>query len=203
LWTTGIKECSLVSGISRRDSNHKNPDNEKVLATVEVKTRVSQERIAEAERIAAAYKHKLIICIMGQDNIEEVMDKEHATQVLIQMATCQVNWGAYIVGQPGTSNTNGRILYTVLVYATDEIIDDFMSSTINMFDSVLNPFYNSTSIDDLEQKLLATLSSDDVKLIRSRWPFFTLAWSYNVPNMYYGLPACSVIKTAVQALYNS
>jgi hypothetical protein len=131
------------------------------------------------------------------------MDKEHATQGLIQMATCQVNWGAYVVGKPCTSNTNGRILYTVLVYATDKIIDDFMSSTINMFDSVLNPFYNSTSVDDLEQKLPATLSSDDVKLIRSRWPFFTLAWSYVVPNMYYGFPACSAIKTAVEALYNS
>jgi hypothetical protein len=35
------------------------------------------------------------------------------------------------------------------------------------------------------------------------WPFFTLAWSYVVPNMYYGFPASSLIKTAVQALYNS
>jgi hypothetical protein len=30
--------CSLVGGISRCESNHKNPDVEKVLATVEVKT---------------------------------------------------------------------------------------------------------------------------------------------------------------------
>jgi hypothetical protein len=35
------------------------------------------------------------------------MDKEHANHVLIQMATCNVHWAAYVVGQLGTTNTNG------------------------------------------------------------------------------------------------
>jgi hypothetical protein len=65
----------------------KNPDGNKVIATVEVKTRVSLERITEAERIAAWWNHKLIICIAGTDDIEVVMDNEHTTRVMIQMAT--------------------------------------------------------------------------------------------------------------------
>jgi hypothetical protein len=82
-----------------------------------VKTRVSQEHVAEGEKIAAHWNHKLIVCISGTDDVEAVMDKEHATQVLIQMATCNMCWAAYIVGQLGTTNTNGRIIYTLLVPA--------------------------------------------------------------------------------------
>jgi len=87
----------------------RSPEGQKVLATIEVKTRVSPEGVAEAERIAACWSHKMIVCILGTDNIEDITDKEHATQVMIQMATCNLNWAIYIVGQPGTSNTHGRI----------------------------------------------------------------------------------------------
>jgi hypothetical protein len=180
----------LVGGIFRCNSNHKNPDGEKVLATVEVKTRVLQERVAEAERIAAYWNHKLIVCIIGTDDVEAIMDKEHATQVLIQTATCNMNWATYVASQLGTTNTNGKILYTVLDYATTEVLNDFILSTITMFNSVLLPFYNSTSIDELEDKLPETLFRNDIKLIQSRWACFTLARSYVVPNMYYGFPAC-------------
>jgi len=126
----------------------------KVIATVEVKTRVSLERITEAERIAAWWNHKLIICIAGTDDIEVVMDNEHTTRVMIQMATWRLHWGVYIVGQPGTSNTNGRILYTVLVYASSKVLDEFITSTINMFNSVLLPFYQSMMINELMENLL-------------------------------------------------
>jgi hypothetical protein len=40
-----------------------------VLATIEVKKRVSPEHVAEAERIAAHWNHKMIVCIIG--NAEE------------------------------------------------------------------------------------------------------------------------------------
>jgi hypothetical protein len=75
---------------SKFHSYQKTPDGEKVLTTFEVKTRVSLEHVAEAERIAAWWNNKCIICITGTDDIEYVMDKEHATQVMIQMATCHV-----------------------------------------------------------------------------------------------------------------
>lgn len=57
----------------------KNPHGEKVLATVEVKTRVAPERITEAETSAARWNNKLIVCIIGTDDAEEVMDKDHIT----------------------------------------------------------------------------------------------------------------------------
>lgn len=72
---------------SKFHSYQKTPDGEKVLTTFEVKTRVSLEHLTEAERIAAWWNHKLIICIAGTDDIEVVMDNEHTTRVMIQMAT--------------------------------------------------------------------------------------------------------------------
>jgi hypothetical protein len=65
----------------------KDPNGNKVLATVEVKSRVSPQRIAAAERIAQQYDNKLISCGLDSDNVEEVMDKEHAPQIMIQMST--------------------------------------------------------------------------------------------------------------------
>jgi hypothetical protein len=88
----------------------KNPQGEKVLAMVEVKTRVSPTRIAEAERIASHWNNKLIMCVVGVDDITSVMDKEHETQIMIQMAMLHLNWAVYLVGQPGMQNTQGRII---------------------------------------------------------------------------------------------
>ncbi len=156
-----------------------------MLATVEVKTRVAPERIAEAETIAPHWNDKLIICNIGTDDAEAVMDKEHLTQVMIQMATCNLHWGVYIVGQAGFSNTTGRIIYTVFLYASSEILNEFVSSTITMFDDVLVPFYNCTTLEELKENLPETLTSSERKLIRSRWPFFSLARSYVVPNLFF------------------
>jgi len=54
-----------------------------VLATIEVKTRVSPECIAKAETIAA-WNNKLIVYIISTDDTAAVMDREHLTQVMIQ-----------------------------------------------------------------------------------------------------------------------
>ena len=82
------------------------------------------EPIAEAKTIAARWNNKLIVCIIGTDDAEEVMDKDHLTQVMIQMATCNLHWGVYIAGQAGTLNTTGRIIYTVFLYASTEILKE-------------------------------------------------------------------------------
>jgi hypothetical protein len=131
----------------------KNPNGQKVLGTIEVKTRVSPEHAAEVERIASHWNNKMIVCIVGNDNIKEIMDKEHAMQVTIQMATCHLNWAIYIVKQPRTTKTHGQILYTVILYALEDVIGEFMSSTMNMFDMVLSPFYIATNFDDLQEHL--------------------------------------------------
>jgi hypothetical protein len=179
------------------------PEGQKVLATIEVKMRVSPERVAEAERIAACWNHKMLVCLVGTDNIEDIMDKEHATQVMIQMATCNLNWAIYIEGQPGTSNTHGCIIYIAMIYASEDVMEEFLTSVMKMFETILSPFYMATNVDDLQEHLPESLTTDDVNLIRSRWPFFKLARSYIVPNMYYGFPSCSVMKTAIQTLYNT
>jgi hypothetical protein len=85
----------------------KNPHGGKVLATVDMKFRVAPESITEAKTITAHWNNKLIVGIIGTDDAKEVGDKDHLTQVLIQMATCNLHWGVYIVGQAGTSNTTG------------------------------------------------------------------------------------------------
>jgi len=65
----------------------------------------------------------------------------------------------------------------VFLYASsDEVLNEFVSSTIMMFDNVLVPFYNSTTIEELEENLPETLTSVKQKLINSRWPFFTIAY---------------------------
>lgn len=55
-----------------------------MLATIEVKTRVSPECIAKAETIAACWNNKLIVYIISTDDTAAVMDREHLTQVMIQ-----------------------------------------------------------------------------------------------------------------------
>jgi hypothetical protein len=83
----------------------KNPHGGKVLATVDMKTRVAPKSITEAETIAARWNNKL--------------------------------------GQAGTSNTTGRIIYTVFLCASTEILNEFVSSLITMLDNIkkLNDYF--------------------------------------------------------------
>jgi hypothetical protein len=56
----------------------------------------------------------------------------------------------------------------VLYASSDEVLNEFVSSTIMMFDNVLVPFYNSTTIEELEENLPETLTSVEQKSINSR-----------------------------------
>jgi hypothetical protein len=58
---------------------------ENIVASIEIKTRVSTERIQQPEEIAAKYQHKLIVCEIGDETWEECVDSEHSTQVLLQL----------------------------------------------------------------------------------------------------------------------
>ncbi len=51
--------------------------------------------------------------------------------------------------------------------------------------------------------LPSTLTKKEIQLIHTQWPFFNIAYSYVVLNLPYSFPSCNIIKTAVQALYNS
>jgi hypothetical protein len=90
-----------------------------------------------------------------------------------------------------------------MIYASEDVMEEYLTSVMNMFDTILSPFYTATNVDELQEHLPESLTTDDVNLISSRWPLFKLARSYIVPNMYYGFPSCSVMKTAVQTLYST
>jgi hypothetical protein len=66
------------------------------------------------------------------------------------------------VGQPDTTNTHGRILYTAMRYALEDVMEGLMSSILNKFDTILSLFYNATNVGDLQEHLPDTLSSNDV-----------------------------------------
>jgi len=58
----------------------------KVVASIEIKTRVSTEWIQQAEEIAAKYQHKLIVCEIGDETWKECVEEEHFTLLLHQAA---------------------------------------------------------------------------------------------------------------------
>jgi hypothetical protein len=206
LWSCGLfesKEYPWLAASPDAIAIVKAPGGRTVVATVEVKTRVSPQRIAQAEEIARQYTDKPIVCVVGENNMSDVMDKDHATQVLIQMITLKVQWALYVVGQPGTASNTGRIIYIVFVYAPTEPLQQFMDEATAAFEPVLSRFYTNTTVDAVMESLPDTILEKQRNLIRSRWPFFTLCRNFVVPDMYFGFPSTSVIKTAVQTLYNS
>jgi hypothetical protein len=82
-------------------------------------------------------------------------------------------------------------------------MQQFCSAIIDTLNGVLQPFYRSSTLNELIEQLPEALSLKEVNLIVSRWPFFAMARSHVIPNMYFGFPPCSVMKTAVQLLYKS
>jgi len=171
---------------------------------VEVKTRVFASQIAEEERIAAQWNNNIIICIVGEHDLTAVMVKDPVRQIMIQMASLQLHWAVHLVGQPGTTNRQGRLIYTVFVYVPAAVMDDFKSMLIDRFDATLSHFYTCQSItEELMERLPTSFMVKDVNLMQSRWAFFSTARRYVIPNLYFGFPPCSIIKTCVQVLYNS
>jgi len=82
---------------------------ENVVASIEIKTRVSTERTQQAEEIAAKYQHKLIVCEIGDETWKECIEEEHSTQVLLQLWVMSFQLAFYIVATPGSSTSNGKI----------------------------------------------------------------------------------------------
>jgi hypothetical protein len=60
-------------------------DDENIVASIDIKTRVAVERIQHAEELAAKYQHKLIVCDTRYDIWKECIEEENSTQVLMQL----------------------------------------------------------------------------------------------------------------------
>jgi hypothetical protein len=54
-----------------------------IAASIEIKTRVAEEKAAQAQGIAEKYQHELIQCDIGDDTWTESVKQEHSTQVLL------------------------------------------------------------------------------------------------------------------------
>lgn len=73
------------------------------VAVVEVKTRTTEQTIAEAEDIAAKYNHKYITCVVLNEVWNEVIPKDHSNQILLQLLVTGLYYCCYICARPGTS----------------------------------------------------------------------------------------------------
>jgi hypothetical protein len=73
------------------------------LAIIEVKTRVSVERIISViECITEKHQHKRIFCTIGDNVWNKVVDKDHSVQIMVQLSIMKLNFCVYLVGQAGT-----------------------------------------------------------------------------------------------------
>jgi hypothetical protein len=110
------------------------PESNKKAAVVEIKTRVSLQRILAAEEIHAKYNdNKIIETFIGSPVFEEVVEKDHATQLMMQMSTVGVDWAVYIVAKAGTQGSSGRIIYAVLVHFPPLQFEHFIERIVNKF----------------------------------------------------------------------
>jgi hypothetical protein len=105
--------CPLCSTLGSTEQAIKTSVDELTVAVVEVKTRVSLDKIAEADRIAKKYQHKTIFCNIDDDTWKECVEQEHSNQVMVQMLVTGLNHCCYIVAKPGSSGGKGRPIYMV------------------------------------------------------------------------------------------
>ena len=82
------------------------------VAVVEVKTRVSLEKIAKAERIAMKYNHQVIQYNFGDEVWFECVGKDHSNQIMCQILVTGFKYCMYIVAEPGTAGAKGKAIYT-------------------------------------------------------------------------------------------
>jgi hypothetical protein len=109
--------------------------------TVEVKTRVSSERIAMAEEIAARYNDKSMICDIGDATWMDCVERQHHIQCMVQCIVVSVKWCVYIVAQPGARGGGGRIIFIVFGKLSRTYANDFLQHMRDKVENLLMPFY--------------------------------------------------------------
>ncbi len=80
------------------------------LAVVDVKTRVSPEKIAQTDRIAKKYNQSAFICDYGDDTWNEYIEEDHSHQLLVQRMVTGMNYCHNIVSRAGTVRSKGRAI---------------------------------------------------------------------------------------------
>jgi hypothetical protein len=172
------------------------------LAVVEVKTRVSPEKVAEADRIAKKYKEPVIVCDYGDDIWNECIEEDHSNQLLVQMMVTGINYCHYIVSRAGTAGSKGRSIYMVSGRVTNRQLNEQYEILAEKIDHLLKPFFTSNNIDEVIAKMPRGLDANQLEVIRTRWPFFHRIRLDAISCNMAGFPSCALFKSSFQSLYN-
>ena len=141
---------------------------ENVVASIEIKTRVSMERIQQAEEIAAKYQHKLIVCEIGDETWEECVESEHSTQVLLQLWVMRLQRAFYIVATPGSSTSNGKITYIVMGNLILDYANEFFDKYMDRIGKLLIRFYRASSIAEIQKAIPHDVEQNAREVITTR-----------------------------------
>jgi hypothetical protein len=175
-------------------------EDENVVASIEIKTRVSLEQIQQAEEIAAKYHHKLIVCDIRDETWKECIEEVHSTQMLLQLWVLRLQLAFYIFATPGSSNSNRKITYIVM---GNLILDDanaFFDQYLDHIGRLLIPFYRMSTIAELQEALPHEMEKNTMAVITTRWPFFTATQRHAIEEMESGFPPCNIFKISFQVL---
>jgi hypothetical protein len=168
-----------------------------------VKTKVSLERIAMAEEIAARYNNNNIICEIGHETWMDCVEQSHHIQCMVQCIVLNIKWCVYIIGQPGARGRGGDIIYIVFGKMHKTYANDLVQHMANKVENLLMPFYSSITVDEMLDQLPNGLSNEKRNSIRSRWPFFNNMRAFCLSSLGVGFPASSLFKSKVQTMYNT
>jgi hypothetical protein len=127
--------------------------NNLIVISIEIKTRVAEEKAAEVQGIAGKYQHKLIQCDIGDDTWTECIKQEHSSQVLLQLWVTCLQTAFYIIALPRTSNASGRIVYTVMGHLSFRYGNYFFDQYVNKIGELLIPIFQKATIHEVVRKL--------------------------------------------------
>ena len=95
----------------------------------------------------------LILRTIGDDVWKEVIDKDHSTQIMVQLSVLKLKYCIYIVGQPGIRGAMGRIIYTVIGNSQLDDLLQFVDKMKDTLKGILNPFFTSGTLNKMVKLL--------------------------------------------------
>ncbi len=102
----------------------------------------------------------------------KVVDKDHSTQIFMQLGVLKVKSCIYLLGQPSSRGSTGRILYTGIGKLEYNYLMEFLDRMQITFEDILSPFFTCETLDDMVKHLLKDMVDSTKKVIETRWIFF-------------------------------
>jgi hypothetical protein len=180
-------------------------DHNFTVTVVEIKTRVSHQRIAAAESIYDRFQSMWIEANVGDKIWQSCIEPDHQIQLMTQMAVTRASYCCYVVGKAGFEGSHGQMLYIVRASVTSEVLDAFVALLRHRCHLLLSPFFTAGSVGTIVASLPHGLPYESEEIVRKHWPFFYLLRGF-VRTRYdppMGFPATSLFKTPFQSTYNA